>query len=47
MTATKRRLSILTLIMALIFGTALASYLTAGQHGTDANIRMDVISSVR
>jgi hypothetical protein len=37
----------LAIAAGLIFGAVLASCLIAGQHGTDANIRMDVISSIR
>jgi hypothetical protein len=37
----------LAIAAGLIFGAVLVSCPIAGQHGTDANIRMDVISSIR
>ena len=41
------RATMLAIAAVLMFGAVLASGPIAGQHGTAANIRMDVISSIR
>lgn len=47
MSAAQIRLPILTITVGLIFGAVLVFCPIAGQHGTVANIRMDVISKAQ